>query len=252
MQKSSTSIKIILVVLLFFSSYTNQIFADENSNDPKIKFLEKKLLEIIPKYKFNKIKKSPINNIYEIVYGGEVLYITGDAKFIFESGNLQKIIKDDEQNAYYFKNITEVSAAEGRKNLLNTIPDAKLFVYGKSEKYTINVVTDIDCPYCRKFHKDIQKYIENGIKVRYLVFTVKTSSKNKVISAWCARDQNKAFTLLKEEKTLNKKSCKNPIEEHQDIISSIGVSSTPSMFLSDGSLIQGYLSPEEVMQIIKN
>ena len=118
MQKSSTSIKIILVVLLFFSSYTNQIFADENSNDPKIKFLEKKLLEIIPKYKFNKIKKSPINNIYEIVYGGEVLYITGDAKFIFESGNLQKIIKDDEQNAYYFKNITEVSAAEGKKKFI--------------------------------------------------------------------------------------------------------------------------------------
>ena len=252
MQKPSSSIKIILVVLLFFSSYTNQIFAEENSNDPKIKFLEKKLLEIIPKYKFNQIKKSPINNIYEIVYGGEILYITGDAKFIFESGNLQEIIKDDEQNAYYFRNITEVSASEGRKNLLSEIPDAKLFVYGKSEKYSINVVTDIDCPYCRKFHKDIQKYVENGIKVRYLVFAVKTSAKKRVISAWCAKDKNKAFTLLKEEQIINKKSCKNPIEEHQNIISSIGVSSTPSIFLADGSLIQGYVSPEEVIQMIKN
>ena len=252
MQKSSASLIAILAALFFSLTYSNQIFAEENTNDPKIKFLEKKLLEVIPTYKFDKIRKSPISNIYEIVYGGEIIYITDDAKFIIESGNLQEIIKNDEQNGYYFKNITELSAAEGRKNLLNSIPDSKLFVYGKSEKYFINVVTDIDCPYCRKFHKDIQKYVDNDIKVRYLVFSVKTSTKNRVISAWCAKDRNNAFTLLKEEKSIDKQICKNPIEEHQKLISSIGVSSTPSMFLADGSLIEGYLSPEEVIQMIKN
>jgi len=47
-------------------------------------------------------------------------------------------------------------------------------------------------------------------------------------------------------------NCENPINEHQELISSIGVGSTPSIFLPDGSLILGYMSPEEIIEKIKN
>ena len=250
MQKSSKSIIIntaFILVILFSGSYST--YAGEKK-DPNIKFLKDKLKDIIPSYKFDKIKKSPLKNIYEIVYGGEIIYITSDAKFVFESGNLQKIVKG--KDSYYFENLTESSASEGRKNLLDDLPDSKLFVYGDSKDYIINVVTDIDCPYCRKFHDDIATYVKNGVKVRYLVFAIKTSAKRKIISAWCANNKNKAFTLLKKEKIIEKLNCDNPINEHQDIISSIGVSSTPSIFLPSGELIQGYMSPEEVIQKLKN
>ena len=139
-------------------------------------------------------------NIYEIHYGGEIVYITEDGGYIFESGNLQKIEK--EGKGYVFTNLTEGSAEQGRKNLLDKIPDSKLFVYGDSKKNYINVVTDIDCPYCRKFHKDIPVYLENNIKVRYLVFAIKTSAKKKVVSAWCSPDRNSAFSLLKSEEKI--------------------------------------------------
>ena len=250
MQKSSKSIIInTAFILIIFFLGSHSAYADEKK-DPNIKFLQDKLKDIIPSYKFDKIKKSPLNNIYEIVYGGEIIYITSDAKFLFESGNLQKIMKG--KDSYYFENLTESSASEGRKNLLDSLPDSKLFVYGDSRDYYINVVTDIDCPYCRKFHDDIETYVQNGVKVRYLVFAIKTSAKRKIISAWCANNKNKAFTLLKEEKTIENLNCDNPIDEHQNIISSIGVSSTPSIFLPSGELIQGYMSPEEVIQKLKN
>ena len=54
------------------------------------------------------------------------------------------------------------------------------------------------------------------------------------------------------EENIEKKNCANPVEEHQELISSVGISSTPSIFLPSGSLIQGYMSPEEVIQKIKN
>ena len=54
------------------------------------------------------------------------------------------------------------------------------------------------------------------------------------------------------EKKIEINNCANPIEEHQNIISSIGVSSTPSIFLPNGKLIQGYMSPEEVIKKIEN
>ncbi len=246
MQKSSKSL-IKLIIFSIFFIFSNQI---AYSSDSVIKSLEKKMNEIFPSVKFDKIKKTEIKNIYEIHYGGEIVYITSDGNYIFESGNIQKVEK--ENNSYVFTNLTEISAAEGRKNLLDNIPDEKMFSYGSSKEDYINVVTDIDCPYCRKFHNDIPIYIKNGIKVRYLVFTIKTSSKRKIISAWCSNDKNEAFTKLKNEENIPSKTCDNPIEKHQELISSIGVGSTPSIYLPNGRLIQGYMSPDEVIQKIRN
>ena len=246
MQKPSKSITkfLILIIIYIFP------FHSSYSNEDTINFLKKKMDNIFPTIKYDKIKKTPIKNIYEIHYGGEIIYITKDGKYIFESGNLQKVEIDD--GKYVFINLTEISSSEGRKNLLDNIPDEKLFVYGKNKENYINVVTDIDCPYCRKFHQDIPIYLKNGIKVRYLVYAIKTSSKRNIVSAWCADDKSEAFTMLKNEENIEKKNCANPVEEHQELISSVGISSTPSIFLPSGSLIQGYMSPEEVIQKIKN
>lgn len=257
MQKSSKSLADIIRFLLIFQisfiflffSFDKNLFANEK-DDPNIIFLQKKLREIIPKYNFNSIRPSPIKNIYEVVYGGEIIYVTHDAKYIFEGGNLQRIIL--EQGDYYFKNLTELSAEVERKILLDKIPDSKLFVFGKNNSNYITVITDVDCPYCRKFHKDIPVFLDNNIKVRYLVFAIKSSSKKKIISAWCSDDKNNALTLLKNEEKIPYMSCKNPIKEHQEIISSIGVGSTPSIFLPDGSLIQGYVVPQEIIKKINN
>jgi thiol:disulfide interchange protein DsbC len=246
LQKSSKSIiKLSLLIIIYIFP-----FHYSYSNDETINFLKKKMDNIFPTVKYNKIKKTPIKNIYEIHYGGEIIYITKDGKYIFESGNLQKV--EVENDKYVFTNLTEISSAQGRKNLLDNIPDEKLFVYGESEEHYINVVTDIDCPYCRKFHQDIPIYLKNGVKVRYLVYAIKSSTKRNLVSAWCASNKGEAFTMLKKQEKIEKKLCDNPVEEHQQLISSIGISSTPSMFLPNGSLIQGYMSPEEVIQKIKN
>ena len=219
MQKSSKSLVRVIIFSSIFFIFTNNVFSDDLS-DSKINFLQKRMSEIFPTIKYDKIKKTPVKNIYEIHYGGEIVYVTEDGRYIFESGNLQKIEKAGE--GFVFINLTEVSASQGRKNLLSRIPDSKLFVYVDSKKNYINVVTDIDCPYCRKFHKDIPIYLENNIKVRYLVFAIKTSAKKKVISAWCSSDRNKAFSLLKNEEKIKSMNCENPINEHQELISSIG------------------------------
>lgn len=257
MQKSPESLAQIIrfllifqiIFILLFAPLGTNLFANEK-DDLNIIFLKKKLKEIIPKYNFDSIKPSPITNIYEVVYGGEVIYVTHDAKYIFEGGNLQRIILEKEK--YYFKNLTELSEKQGRKILLDKIPDSKLFVFGKNSSNYITVITDIECPYCRKFHKDIPIFLDNNVKVRYLVFAIKPSTKKKIISAWCSDDKNSALSSLKNEEKIPNKDCKNPIEEHQELINTIGIKSTPSIFLPDGSLIQGYVKSKEIIKKINN
>ena len=246
MQKSPKSL-IKLTTLSAFLIFNNTICY---SDDKVILTLEKKMSEILPTLKFDKIKETGINNIYEVHYGGAIIYITDDGKYIFEGGNLQKVEK--EGKSYVFINLTEAASAEVRRNLLKNIPDNKLFVYGKSKEHYINVITDIDCRYCRKFHQDIPIYLENGIKVRYLVLARKKSSRAKIISAWCANNKNDAFTLLKNSKEIKKINCINPIDEHQNLINAIGTSSTPSIFLPDGNLISGYKTPKDIIEKIRD
>jgi len=91
LQKSSKSLAEIIrfllifqiIFILLFSPFSVNLFANEK-DDPNIIFLQKKLREIIPKYNFDSIKPSPITNIYEVVYGGEIIYVTHYAKYIFE------------------------------------------------------------------------------------------------------------------------------------------------------------------------
>ena len=246
MQKSSKSLIKSIILLSFLVSNITICYSD----DKVILSLEKKMSAIFPTLKFDKIIKTGINNIYEVHYAGAIIYITDDGKYIFEGGNLQKVEK--EGKSYVFINLTEAASAEERKKLLNNISDNKLFIFGKSKEHYINVITDINCSYCRKFHQDIPTYLENGIKVRYLVLARKKSTKTKITSAWCAENKNEAFTSLKNSKEIKKTNCVNPIEEHQNLINKIGISSTPSIFLPDGKLILGYKSPKEIIGKIKN
>ncbi len=246
MQKSPASL-IKLVIISTFFIFNISIC---HSDDKIIFSLEKKMSEIFPTLKFDKIIKTGIKNIYEVHYGTAIIYITDDGKYIFEGGNLQKVEK--EGNDYVFINMTEASSSVERKKLLKNIPDNQLFVYGQSKENYIDVVTDIDCRYCQKFHQDIPTYLKNGIKIRYLVLARKESVKSKIVSAWCAKNKNDAFTFLKSSKEIKKKYCENPIENHQNLISSLGVSSTPTIFLPNGNLILGYKSPKEIIEKIKN
>ena len=172
MQKSPKSLNR-FIFFIFIAFYQSTVGFGNDSSDENIVFLEK-VREIIPAYRFDRIQKSPIDNIYEIIFGSEIIYITADAKFIFEGGNLQKVIKENDN--YVFENPTKKSSLLGRKNILDKIPDSELFIYGKGNKY-INVITDIDCPYCQKFHNDISVYKNFNIKVRYTVITNKMTQK---------------------------------------------------------------------------
>ena len=161
----------------------------------------------------------------------------------------KKLLKKNDN--YVFENLTKKLSLLGRKNILDKISDSELFIYGKGNKY-INVITDIDCPYCQKFHNDISVYKNFNIKVRYIVIANKDDSKNRLVSAWCSADRNRSFSLLKKGKKIPKKDCDNPIEQHQIYVNSLGVNSTPSIFLSDGTLILGYETPENIIEKMKN
>ena len=215
----------------------------ETNEDP----LRERLLELNPDFAPDRIRPAPVPGLHEVLYGAQVYYITDDGKHLISGGEL---IDLDNRIS-----LTEVSRAAARAELLDTYGADKMLVFPAtvSRRHTLVVVTDIDCPYCQKFHEHMKELNASGIEVRYLLYPragMESDSYQKSVSAWCAPDRQVALTRAKRQEMIPPKTCANPVAEHIDLVDKIGVGSTPSIFLPDGSLVRGYRPPAELLALL--
>ena len=191
-----------------------------------------------------KITESPITGLYEVIVGSQVVYMSADARYMIE-GDL-----------YDFRtktNVSENAKTDIRLAAISQLDEKDMLIY-KPEKTsaTITVVTDIDCPYCRRLHSEVPQYLENGIQVRYIFMPLKGSSDmKKTISVWCSDDPQTALDIAKSGGDVDEKSCDNPIEEHLKLARTLGVRGTPAILLEDGSLLPGYVPFAKLVAEIK-
>lgn len=198
---------------------------------------------LVPEAKVDQVEKSVLPGFYEVVMGGQVIYVSGDGKYVVSG-----VVWD----AAARKNLTESRYAGIRKAALDNVPADKRIIFpAKNAKYSVTVFTDIDCGYCRRLHQEMAQYNDLGITVEYLFFPRAgrgTESWNKAVSVWCAGDRNDAMTAAKNGQTVpNKTDCSNPVEADYELGQKIGVSGTPAVITADGSQIGGYLPPEQML-----
>lgn len=141
--------------------------------------------------------------------------------------------------------------------MLAEFPAKDMIIYPATKKKigAVTVFTDFDCGYCRKMQDDIEEYADAGIEVRYMAYPRSgpgSSSYEKAITVWCAKNRNTAFDLAMTGKELPKNICKdNPVYKEFDLGRKLGVTGTPTMFLENGAKIPGFVKPAELVKIIK-
>ncbi len=206
-----------------------------------------KLQKLVPGVEPDRVSATPVSGLYEVVYGARVLYFSGDGNYMID-GNLIDINNR--------KDLTEQTRNGIRKASLDKVPEKQMIIFGpKNPKHTITVFTDVDCTYCRRLHAEIDEYEDLGIKVRYLMFP-RTGSGSKSFEkaqhVWCAEDQNLSMTKAKQGKTVDNKTCDDPIEAQFKLGQDIGISGTPAIVLEDGHMIAGYRPAKEISQYLES
>jgi thiol:disulfide interchange protein DsbC len=101
----------------------------------------------------------------------------------------------------------------------------------------------------------MQQYNDLGIGVSYLFFPragLQSGSFDKAVNVWCAADQQQAMTLSKAGEPVEAKTCDNPITEHYKAGLASGVSGTPALVLDDGTIMPGYLPPQQLLQRLES
>lgn len=208
------------------------------------KDIRQALEKIAPDIKITSIQPAPIDGLYEVMAGTDVMYVTGDGRY-FMSGHIV-----DLKNR---KDITEPRLAEARMRLMDEVGDNQTVVFSpKQPKHTVTVFTDIECGYCRKLHAQMSEYEKQGIGVRYLFFPRAgkgSPAYEEAVSVWCAGDeeaQRVAMTKAKSGQQIAAKTCDNPIDAHMALGEDLGLRGTPAILTETGEMIPGYVDPKQL------
>ena len=172
-------------------------------------------------------------------------YETKDGKYVLDG------------NAYDVANrrdLTETSRAKARKDALAKVGPDKRIVFAPAAplaaKHTVTVFTDVDCPFCRRFHQQIAAYNAKGIAVDYLFYplSIHPGADKKAEAVWCSQDRPNAFTAAMSGKDPGKATCPNPVGELTELAKSLGIGGTPTVLADDGSQIpsQIAMSPDRL------
>lgn len=238
---------------LIFSSHSSLTVAAEIEEvtaptDPVLNELFFKVKGQLPNLPISEIRETPYAGLYEVTFGARVIYVSADASFLFQGSLVDLNARVD---------LTQERLTGLQMQSINNVGEENMLIYTAKENQnrSITVFTDVDCGYCRRLHSEIDTLLENGVNVRYLMFPragVDSSSHKTLESVWCADDPLEAMTAAKAGQPIEEKSCDNPILEHMELASEVGLRGTPLIYLDDGTMIPGYREASELVTLVQS
>jgi thiol:disulfide interchange protein DsbC len=193
------------------------------------------------------VQTTPVPGIFEVLRGSDILYMTRDGQYAF-TGDLYQVPTR--------ANLTEVHRRDMRRKLIEAVPESRMVVFSPPQpKYTVTVFTDVDCGYCRALHRQIAEYNRLGVRVRYVFYPrtgPDTESWHKAEQVWCSADRKAALTRAKLGESLDAPVCANtPVAQEYELGKAIGLEGTPGIVAANGAMVGGYLSPDALVEQLK-
>ena len=188
------------------------------------------------------VHDSPVQGLYELTLGSQVAYVSNDGRYL---------IKGEVIDLEAGLNLTEARRVGARYRLLSVLDPADMIVFSPEDpakrRYTVTVFTDIDCGYCRAFHRNIKRINELGIEVRYLLFPrggPGTDAWRKAADVWCAADRKAALTAAKGDLEFPIRACDaSAVTAQFELGETLGLQGTPTILSERGDYLGGYLAP---------
>lgn len=219
----------------------NMAFADAGAHDA----IESSLRKVLPDMKTDHIRPSPIPGISEVQVGPRLFYVTNDGRYLLQGSLIDLQTRKD---------ISEERRKAFRLEAVNDLGEQNMIIFpAKNPRHTITVFTDVDCTYCRKLHKEINRYNDLGITVRYLLYPrsgADTPSYYKAVTVWCNENRQDALTRAKAGEKLKRVDCPNPVLSTIELGEEFGLQGTPAIILDDGEMVPGYVPPERLAQAL--
>jgi thiol:disulfide interchange protein DsbC len=229
-----------VLVVLAVSLFILPVFADDSLGKAR-----KNIAKQFTGVNIQNITLSPIPGLYQVSMPPRFFYASADGHYIIDGDLID--IRTKENISQGFRNKAIVTA-------VNSMGEDSMIIYGKkSLKHTVTVFTDIDCGYCRKLHKEVKKYNQLGIRIRYMAYPragIGSDSFKKAEAVWCSKDRVKALTQAKNGTKITSEKCDSPVAKQYALGNIIGIRGTPALVLEDGTIVPGYIPAARLAQAL--
>lgn len=216
-----------------------------NADDEAKSQIRSALESLAPNAQVTSVEESPVPGVFEVTVGTQVLYMTGDGRYLLQGSLFDTETRTD---------LTARAMARLRKAALSDVDAAEQITFAPADgkvTHEVTVFTDIDCGYCRRLHSQIDEYNEYGIAVNYLFFPRSgpgSHSFEKAVSVWCADDSRTALTEAKQGAEPEPRTCENPVAAQFQLGQDVGIQGTPAIVAEDGTMLPGYMPPQTLVQ----
>lgn len=193
----------------------------------------RKVIEARFDVKVDKITKTELLGLYEVVAEGQIIY-TDEKASLFFVGN----IFDAKTGA----NLT------GQRLFANLPMDIAVKQVRGTGKNVLVTFEDPNCGYCKRLARDAQKMKDVTIYT-FLYPILGEDSLVKTKGIWCAKDRAKAWNdwMVDSVKPPEaKKDCNPPIEQLIALGQSFQVTGTPTLLFNDGTKVPGAIPVAEI------
>lgn len=192
--------------------------------------------------KVEAVTKTPYLGLYEVRVESEILYTDEKMNYIF-SGNII--------DAKSMQNLTEKRLRELSGIKWETLPlNAAVKTVRGSGKRMLAVFSDPNCPYCKRFEKDLAK-VDDITIYTFLYPILSQDSHDKSNAVWCAPDQAKAWRELMLNATAPAAArCETPIEKNLEFGRKYRISGTPTLFFANGERVPGAIAADKLEQML--
>lgn len=233
-------VSFVLPTMALLSAFTSLAIADEAS-------VKKAVETAYPKFKVDKVTKTPYAGLYEVFMGGQIIYTDEKLTFLIAEGRLV--------DTKTKKDITGERLEELTKIDFSTLPlnQAIKVVKGNGSRKLV-VFSDVDCPYCKRLERNELSNITDVTIYTFLypIEQLHPDAANKSKLIWCAKDRVKAWEdwILRDQLPSSAGSCDVPLEKVGELARKIGVTSTPTLIFSDGKRMLGAQPYKEIERML--
>jgi len=120
-----------------------------------------------------------------------------------------------------------------------------------SGRRQIAIFSDPNCPYCRRFEKELEQVDDITVHV-FMYPVIRAQSVTQSKSVWCSRNRVEAWRalMLRDVEPTAATDCNHPIEELLALGRKLKVSMTPTWFLPTGERYKGAFNVRDIMPLL--
>ena len=225
--------------------------ADEPADEPAdgnvpLDALRERIAESLPGLVPTSVAETPVDGLFELVVDGQIYYVNESADYLLDGSLIELQTRT---------NVTEGRLGGIQSSLIEEMGEENMLIYEPEEpsERSITIFTDISCGYCRRLHEDIDALLDEGVRVRYLLFPragLGSQGHKDLESVWCAEDPLAAMTAAKAGARITPATCENPIESHVALAEQVGLRGTPLIYLDTGERVPGYREPDVLASMV--